>query len=132
MKINASSRLLKAKMNVDNEDMVDLINSLFGTEFDPSIYNYDGAPAFKKAQKQYAQGISPVNCHKKFMKLLARVNSYVDDGYYDEDGTQYAERFSINNWTYLISFKPSSIGTLIVLDIIRTDLSLNELLDGYY
>ena len=42
MKINANKRLIEAKMNVDNEDVIDLLNQLFGTNFDPHKYNYEG------------------------------------------------------------------------------------------
>ena len=41
MKTNASKTLIEAK-RVDNEDIIDLINELYGTDFSPYIYNYDG------------------------------------------------------------------------------------------
>lgn len=129
---NANQRLLSAKITQDNDDMIYLINSLFGTSFDPLVYNYLGTPFNKnKIQKQYVRGMSPASCYKQLMKLLTKTNVYVDDSYYDADAA-YAERFGINRFSYIISFNSSSTGTLVSLEIYLHNMSLDKWIGSKY
>ena len=129
MKINANTRLIEAKMNVDNEDVIDLLNQLFGTSFDPYKYNYDGAPFDRsKLQKQIASKSMPSACYKKLLKLLSKTNALLDDGYYFDD--RYSIRFGINKWSYIITFKNTSGGTLIILEIYYHGMSLKRWASG--
>ena len=131
MKINANKRLIEAKTIVDNEDVIDLLNQLFGTSFDPYKYNYDGAPFDRsEIQKQIASRSTPAICYKKFLKLLSKTNAVLDDGYYSDD--RYSARFGINKWSYIITFKSTSGGTLIILEIYYHNMSLKQwTLSGY-
>lgn len=126
MKIESNKRLIEAK-RVDNEDIVDLINELYGTDFDPYIYNYDGGLFDRSNIQKCKVNCNPKSCYNKFLKVLSKLKVAVDDGYYDEEDP-YGIRFAINKWSYIITFKNG----LIILEIYLHGVSMKRWESGDY
>lgn len=128
MKINTNYRLTAARNQTANNKTVALINSILGTNFKPDIYNVDGAPNFTNPQYCIVNDL-PNAIHSKILKIISRLDTEADDGYYGE--YPIGERFCIDYWSYVISAVKSKDvpGTIIILEIYATGLTKAQQFD---